>query len=112
MKVHMTPVRVLFLAVATLAAAVVVLDVSGGSTSESYGVVSSIGRAAGPKGVPEQVANVRLDSGKLVQAAIPNGIKAREGESVHLRVLSRISGASTYQVLGAGDDNMDNAMHR
>src|SRR5690242_2259759 len=111
MTLRMTPARTLLLAIATLAAAVAVLDLSGGSTSESYGVVHSVALAARPNGATERIANVRLESGKLVQATVPDGIKAREGDSVHVRILSRLSGASTYQVLGPGEDRMDNEGH-
>lgn len=108
MTLRMTPFRTLLLSIATLAAAVVVLDVSGGSTSESYGIVKSVARGAGA----ESLADVRLENGKLVQASVPKGVQAKEGASVHVRVLSRFSGASTYQVLGPGDDRMDEASHR
>jgi len=108
---RMTPVRTLLLSVATLAAAVAVLDLSGGSTSESYGVVNSVSPAGGPGGAAERVARVRLESGKLVEASVPDGIKAREGDSVHVRILSRLSGASTYQVLGPRDERMGNEGH-
>jgi hypothetical protein len=108
MTLRMTPFRTLLLSIATLAAAVVVLDVSGGSTSESYGIVKSVTRGTRA----ETLADVRLESGKLVQAVVPTGIRAPEGASVHVRILSRLSGESTYQVIGPGDDRMDDATHR
>src|SRR6185312_548129 len=108
MTLRMTPFRTLLLSIATLAAAVVVLDVSGGSTSESYGIVKAVTPGAGA----EPFADVRLESGKLVHATVPKGVQAREGASVHVRVLSRLSGASTYQVIGPGDERMDEASHR
>ena len=112
MHLRMTPLRTLLLSVATLAAAAVMLDVSGGSTSESYGIVNSIASAPGAKGAAVPVANVRLESGKLVAATIPETIKPREGDRVHVRVLSRLSGASTYQLLDIGDDRMASEGHR
>lgn len=96
----MKAIGAISVAILILAVAVGVLDMTGGPTSESSGVVKSVAMVPSGTGRPEQVASVVLANGSVVQAKVLRTEEARPGREVRLLVHRRIiSGASSYEVV-------------
>ncbi len=102
------PIGPLLLALAIVAAAVVVLDLTGGSmVGEDVCVVKSVAPAPNEASAPMRIASVELPGGALVPAKVARAAELRPGEKVQVAVHRRlIAGTSSYEVVGpAGDED-------
>ncbi len=102
------PIAPLLLALAIVAAAVVVLDLTGGSmVAEDVCVVKAVAPAPNEANAPMRIASVQLPGGALVPAKVVRVAELRAGEKVRVAVRRRlIGGAPSYEVVGtaAADD--------
>ena len=102
------------MALVFLLGVVALLDVSGGPTSESPGVIKSITMVPGEAGAQRPVASVLLMNGNLVHASVVRGGDFSPGQEVHVRIYRRISsGTSSYEVVaGTSGNEMRGERHR
>jgi hypothetical protein len=82
-----------------LAAAFVMMDITGGPFEDAHGTVRSVTAGTGPG---QEVASVVLADGRIVLATVRRSGIARPGDAVELSVhRGVISGTSSYEVVGA-----------
>ncbi len=88
----------LVVAALCLAAAFVMMDVTGGPFEDTHGTVKSVTPASEPG---KEVASVVLGDGRVVLATVRRNGSAHPGEAVELSIhRGIISGTSTYEVVG------------
>jgi hypothetical protein len=86
-----------------LAAAFVMMDITGGPFEDASGTVQSVAAAtpAGDTGAPKEMASVVLGDGRVVLATVPRAGSVHPGDAIELRIHRGVlSGTSSYEVLG------------
>ncbi len=101
------------MALVVLLTVVALLDITGGPTSESPGIIQSITDVPGEGGTQAQAASVLMMNGNLVHASVVRGGHFSPGQEVHVRIFRRMSsGTSSYEVVAPTSGNEMRAEHR